>query len=468
MKALRQEVGILLQDLELELFKRLRKVFAEALKQSLEQIDDLILKVRDHRFVVKERVETTLETLLGVQVRFKRRRYEDQITGRSIYLLDSALGMVEESQISPALTKLMLQLAMMMSYRNAEASLEQFYGYRPVCHETIRQAVLKTGKALEEINAERLRNPQGKRKAEIIFVEADGLHVSLQNETSHSVEEFSATIHEGWEPRTEGSKDFRLVNPHLYRTQQGADFWEKVSRYIYSIYDVDDETIVVINGDRAAWIRQGIDYFPNAIYQVDRYHLKRDIRNIFGKDSKATVELFDALDSDDVTGATFLAKLADAKQRLRDSDRAKACQKLLNDLLDIPEATVDYRKRLKALNRPITGLRGLGAGESQMSRYAQRVKGKRSWTRKGLSAMMEVLSWCYGTSLNQCNHRINEVLSHVELTPLSIKNVVKKTVRKVTGVDRWNAGVPIKNAGRITSGGISNLMHRLDESGLPI
>ena len=222
MKALRQEVGILLQDLELELFKRLRKVFAEALKQSLEQIDDLILKVRDPRFVVKERVETTLETLLGVQVRFKRRRYEDQITGRSIYLLDSALGMVEESQISPALTKLMLQLAMMMSYRNAEASLEQFYGYRPVCHETIRQAVLKTGKALEEINAERLRNPQGKRKAELIFVEADGLHVSLQNETSHSVEEFSATIHEGWEPRTEGSKDFRLVNPHLYRTQQGS------------------------------------------------------------------------------------------------------------------------------------------------------------------------------------------------------------------------------------------------------
>ncbi|HHV94803.1 MAG TPA: hypothetical protein GXX47_09755, partial [Firmicutes bacterium] len=51
MKTLRQEVGILLQDLELELFKRLRKVFAEALKQSLEQIDDLILKVRDPRFV---------------------------------------------------------------------------------------------------------------------------------------------------------------------------------------------------------------------------------------------------------------------------------------------------------------------------------------------------------------------------------------------------------------------------------
>ncbi len=33
----------------------------------------------------------------------------------------------------------------MMSYRDAEESLEQFHGYRPVCHETIRQVVLKTG-----------------------------------------------------------------------------------------------------------------------------------------------------------------------------------------------------------------------------------------------------------------------------------------------------------------------------------
>jgi hypothetical protein len=467
-EALRDEIGIYLQDLELVLFKELRKAFAQAFRHVLEYLDIVIRDKRDPRYEVKERVGTTLETLLGVQVSFKRRRYKDTVTGDSVYLLDEVLGMVEGTQTSPALVKLMLQLAIMMSYRDAEASLEQFYGYRPVCHETIRQVVLKTGKALEEINEEKLRNPQGKRKADLIFVEADGLHVSLQNEKRRSIEEFSATIHEGWEPRTPGSKDFKLVNPNLYRTQQGADFWEQASRYIYSIYDIDDDTTVVINGDRASWIRQGIDYFPKAIYQVDRYHLKRDIRNIFGKDSKVTVELFQALDSTDVTGSTFLAKLAEAKLRLRDSDKAKDCQRLLNDLADIPEATVDYRRRLKALNRPVESLRGLGAGESQMSRYSQRVKGKRSWKPEGLGAMMEVLAWQYGERMNEFNHRISEVLNHVEFTPLAVKNVVKKAVRKVAGFNRWDAGVPIKNAGRTWSSGISNLMHRLNESGMPI
>ncbi len=38
--------------------------------------------------------------------------------------------------------------------------------------------------------------------------------------------------------------------------------------------------MVVINGDRASWIRAGVDYFPKAIYQVDRFHVKRDLRRL--------------------------------------------------------------------------------------------------------------------------------------------------------------------------------------------
>ena len=103
-----------------------------------------------------------------------------------------------------------------------------------------------------------------------------------------------------------------------------------------------------------------------------------------------------------------------------------------------------------------------------MSRYSQRVKGKRSWKPEGLGAMMEVLAWQYGERMNEFNHRISEVLNHVEFTPLAVKNVVKKAVRKVVGFNRWDAGVPIKNAGRTWSSGLSNLMHRLNESGIPI
>ncbi|HHY37319.1 MAG TPA: hypothetical protein GX507_00040 [Clostridia bacterium] len=39
------------------------------------------------------------------------------------------------------------------------------------------------------------------------------------------------------------------------------DFWEEVSRQIYDSYDLS-ETIVVINGDRARWIRLGVITSP--------------------------------------------------------------------------------------------------------------------------------------------------------------------------------------------------------------
>lgn len=43
----------------------------------------------------------------------------------------------------------------------------------------------------------------------------------------------------------------------------------------------DADTPVVINGDRASWIHKGIGYLPNAIFQVDRFHLIWDINRIF-------------------------------------------------------------------------------------------------------------------------------------------------------------------------------------------
>ncbi len=109
-EAVRDEIGIYLQDLELALFEKSRKAFAQAFRHVLKHLDIVIRDKRDPRFEAKERVGTTLKTLLGVQVSFKRRRYNDTVTGDSVYLLDEVLGMVEGTQTSPALVKLMLHL----------------------------------------------------------------------------------------------------------------------------------------------------------------------------------------------------------------------------------------------------------------------------------------------------------------------------------------------------------------------
>jgi hypothetical protein len=75
--------------------------------------------------------------------------------------------------------------------------------------------------------------------------------------------------------------------------------------------------MVVINGDRARWIRQGTEYFPKAIYQADRYHVKRDLRRFL----RGTEELelcLRAFDESDVR--TVLDSLTNAQAKIRNVD----------------------------------------------------------------------------------------------------------------------------------------------------
>src|SRR5690606_39106180 len=106
-----------------------------------------------------------------------------------------------------------------------------------------------------------------------------------------------------------------------------------------AITDIDEHTIVVLNGDRASWIRKGVDYFPNVLYQFDRWHLRRDLRRLFAKQDKVRNRLLAALDADDATGATFIAAFAEALKVL-DGEKRKEAERLLKDLASMPEAIV--------------------------------------------------------------------------------------------------------------------------------
>jgi hypothetical protein len=89
-----------------------------------------------------------------------------------------------------------------------------------------------------------------------------------------------ALSHEGWEQRS--GSEYELVNRHYYMAYGGEDFWEAVSRQIYSRYDPEG-AVVVINGDRARWIMEGKDYFADAkevLVKWDRFHVARELRQI--------------------------------------------------------------------------------------------------------------------------------------------------------------------------------------------
>lgn len=471
MKDLRNLIGFSFKQLEQTLWGIMLEEFSKGLVEVLSVLDELLFKQRDtKRFESKGFVSRSMGTMLGRDVCFRRRRYRDRQTGKEVFLLDEVLEIGAHTQLSPGLMALMLtQSVTTNSYRKAAESICRFLGFQAVSHETIRQLVLHMGDELERLGAEERQNPRGSRKVRVLFIEADGMWVPLQKSSKKRIEEKLITSHEGWEPRYAGSEEYRLKGLRQFRTHRPGDVWEDASRWVYSRYDIDEDTIVVINGDRAPWIRRGVEYFPNAMYQVDRFHLIRDLKRLFGSGSKTYRQLIDTLESDELTGATFLAQLAEATSKLTDPKRREEAQNLVDDLATMPEAVVDYRMRLKALGVSVERLRGMGAAESQVDRFSDRIKGGRSWRPTGLGAMME---------LQRTRHEgiFGDIVEHIEEWAKAggemledAKETVRKAARAVVAAatDTLRAGVPIKLVGKSASGGLSYLFHRLEEGGMP-
>ncbi len=66
------------------------------------------------------------------------------------------------------------------------------------------------------------------------------------------------------------------------RNKQVMALWEQVWHYISSTYVVDDIEYIFISGDGANWIKSGVDYLPNAIFVLDRFHLHKCIIQVAG------------------------------------------------------------------------------------------------------------------------------------------------------------------------------------------
>src|SRR5690606_40682292 len=78
--------------------RRSSDLFADVLVKALEQIDDWLAEQRDRRrFRMRVMQPRTLQTLFGVDLTFRRRRYLDRQTGKMVYLLDEVLQLDRKS-----------------------------------------------------------------------------------------------------------------------------------------------------------------------------------------------------------------------------------------------------------------------------------------------------------------------------------------------------------------------------------
>jgi hypothetical protein len=415
-----------MKELELTLFQQLQAMFAEALVRCLEELDNWIMEHRDRsRFRLHELRHVSMSTSFG-EITFARRLYRDRKKRTYVYLLDQSLSFDGQSGISPRLEEWAVELATVgPSYHEAARQIEALLGYQAISHETIRQRLMAKAEQAAAVT------PKEKKKADVLFVEVDGLFTKLQRTRRRSKENRMAVIHEGWE-RTGNRVKLRNKTHYLHQ-RSGDTFWEGFGDFLVDHYEVDEETWLVVNGDGAEWIGECTSYFHRCIYTLDRFHVARDLKHYL-RDLpthwKAACRALAAYDPQGLLAAVD----AVPSDRIRE-DWREDWERFKTFLHRHQSHLIDYREVLEARGIDTKGMRPMGSAESQMRVFAKRTKrGGYSWSERGVQAMLRsIIARKEGHSFFTTDEAI-ETSDKKPAAPFRLQQLFKKQKEVIAGV----------------------------------
>lgn len=423
----------------------------QLMRQVLSELDSHLKEQRDKkRYVLKGMRRRELMTRVGA-VTVDRSYYWDMEASEWVFLLDEHLGLESRRRVSRLMREDAVTAAVAgQSYRSAASFIESQRTGASVSHEAIRQWTLKTSEVLaaEELHA--ARRMEGARQVPVLYIEADGYWPAMQKARRQELK--LALVHEGWEKRS-NSQEYALISRQDIVCPPNMDYWEYVSAVIESKYDLSN-TLVVINGDRANWIRQGVEHFPKAIYQTDRFHLQRDLGHCLrgqpGLLAKARAAVYESKALELLE--TLNSALADATSKQKEQLR-----RLIHDIASQPNMVRDYRAWLKEEGISTSELRGMGAAEASVALFSARVRRLgRSWSKAGLLAMVRALSAHF-------QGRLRQAVATME-RQTGLEELVKKARHSVSlePENNWlNRRIPVLYAGRGKSHGMSHLLHQI-------
>ena len=199
--------------------------------------------------------------------------------GEYHYLLEEIVGISVHERFSEAAEVAILTEAMKTSYEEATKVI-------PSKSKITKTTVMnKVHRIADEMPEEK---PEKRKEVKYLFIEADEDHVAQQHGRWNNKEENESFIsklayvyeYKQENPKCKGRKE--LVNKFyfggVYEGSRGVEkFWKKVSNFVYDNYDENSLEKIYIMGDGAGWIKRGEDYFINAEFCLDKYHLMKYI-----------------------------------------------------------------------------------------------------------------------------------------------------------------------------------------------
>lgn len=386
-KELKEKIKEKPQGWEEEIFRFACNLACELAEEMFREMDDELKKETLDMEVVGFR-EKRVISLFG-DVKLRRRLYRDK-EGGCHFLLDERLGLDKGSQVSPAMKKLAVEGSTNYTFREVEANMKAVFPWA-ISHTTVHNLSGKVADSYikeEENEVKALYEdgviPETKgRVVPYLFMEADGVNVSLQREKERKAEIKGGIVYEGWEEIGKGR--YKLKEKSVYGGVMGGKrFWEGFTVTLAKRYDLSRIDKVIVGGDGAPWVKEGAELF-GGLYELSRFHLKRALHQGLGSDPLAG-EIYQACVRGEVARVERL--LIKAQQEAAEQ-RTEEIMRLRGYLMDNYYGLRDYRLEVSG-----EGLRGLGAVEGNVDKlFADRMKKRgMSWTKKGANRMAKLIS----------------------------------------------------------------------------
>ena len=199
-------------------------------------------------------------TQLGV-VSYHRTYYACREGGYS-YPIDNVVGLESYQRVSSGVGLELVSAAREMSYAKASRIVTGGLVTKQTVMRKIRDAV----PAVE---------PVLRKKVSVLHVDADEDHVKLQSGDSRIVPLVS--VYEGIEKNGKRGicKNVFHCSEFGKRTEE---LWEEVLTEMERRYDLTN-TKIYLHGDGAPWIKTGLEWLPNSVFVLDRYHVNKAFKS---------------------------------------------------------------------------------------------------------------------------------------------------------------------------------------------
>jgi hypothetical protein len=244
---------------------------ADVLKEVLSELDRKYQTDKTTRpgwEIVRKNDPKTVLTSFG-KISYDRTYFYNRAAKKYSYLVDEHVGFTPHMRVEPVVKAELLNLSTQVSYERATEQLSRYDRDLKLS----RQTVANTVKEFELKQPEQFR----KRKVKNIYIEADEDHVAgLEKGSRFQVR--LVYVHEGVVQDNFGGRR-KLKNVRYFTGVKSTpeEQWTEVADYICEAYEVEELERIYLSGDGGAWIKSGLEWIPEAIFILDRFHLAKYI-----------------------------------------------------------------------------------------------------------------------------------------------------------------------------------------------